>query len=448
MTHRPGAARTNAYTFAPSPRASLPGMPPSPPRTDVLVVGGGPAGVALASEFARRGLRVRLVAPEEPRAFAPTYGAWLDELPGWAQACLEAVWTDVRVYMTQTPTPLLRPYALLDNAALLDALLCRAGKHLTWTVGTVRGAARAGEGWEVHGQAGERWWAAVVVDAGGHAGSLRRPRHPGGAALQTAYGVVAHFDSPPISPGSTVWMDYRAEHLPATDVRAAPTFLYAMHLGGTRYLVEETSLIARPAPSRALLRERLYARLRALGALPGEIEREEWVAFPMNAAAPLPGPWLAFGSAAGMVHPVSGFQVAGALSAAPEVADAVTGALVASGPEAAVWAGWSALWPPERRAARELALLGVDALLALPGNMLPDFFRAFFGLPASEWRAFLSHGAGAGDLARTMLRVFAAAKQGVRLPLARAALRQPGVSGRGLLAVARRSDRTGGGPNG
>ncbi|EYB66908.1 lycopene cyclase, beta and epsilon [Deinococcus phoenicis] len=409
-------------------------MPAAPFLTDVLVVGGGPAGLGLAAECAAGGLSVRLVAPHPPRPFPPTYGAWLDELPAWTRACLADVWTDVRVYTGERPTPLLRPYALLDNARLLEALLTRAGLGLTWTVGTVRGAAQVGERWEVHGLGGETWHARLVVDAGGHPGSLVRPRHAGGAALQTAYGIVAHFGTPPSPPGGMVWMDYRAPQLSA-GACAAPTFLYAMHLGGSRYLVEETSLIARPGLTRPLLERRLHARLAAQGTPPHEVEREEWVAFPMNAAAPGPGPVLAFGSAAGLVHPVSGFQVAGALRDAPEVARAVASALARRGPQAAVQAGWAALWPPERRAAREVALLGVDALLTLPGERLPAFFGAFFRLPADEWRSFLAPRTDAGTLAATMLRVFGGAPNTVRASLARAALRQSGASGRALLAA-------------
>lgn len=404
-------------------------------RTDVLVVGGGPAGLALAAELAARGLSVRLVAPQPPRSFPATYGAWLDELPPLARACLAEVWSDVRVYTGDHATPLLRPYALLDNARLLEALLARAGEGLSWTVGTVRAVCREGEGWTVHGAGGERWRARLVVDAAGHGGSLTRPRHPGGAALQTAYGIVAQFDSPPAPPGGMVWMDYRASHLPPAEVQATPTFLYAMHLGGTRYLVEETSLIARPGLTRDLLRRRLYARLAAQGTSPGEIEAEEWVAFPMNAAAPAPGPLLAYGSAAGLVHPVSGFQLADALRRAPEVAHAVAHALAAGGPGAAVQAGWAALWTPERRAAREVALIGVDALLALPGEQLPAFFSAFFELPAAQWHAFLAPGTEAGALARVMLRLFAHAPNRVRVPLAQAALGQVPASGRALRAA-------------
>lgn len=411
-------------------------MPSAPLPTDVLVVGGGPAGVALAAGFAACGLRVRLVALHPPRPFPPTYGAWLDELPAWARTCVANVWTDVRAYTGEAATPLLRPYALLDNARLLGTLLARGGDRLTWTVGTVRGAKRVGEGWKVHGTGGETWCAHVVVDAAGHAGSLTRPQHAGGAALQTAFGLVAQFDRPPAPPGGMVWMDYRAPHLSYPEMSEAPTFLYAMHLGGDRYLVEETSLISRPGLPRGLLERRLHARLAALGTPPREVEAQEWVAFPMNAVAPGPGPVLAFGSAAGLVHPVSGFQVAGALHDAPLVARAVASALVQEGSTAAVQAGWEALWPPERRAAREVALLGVDALLGIPGEQLPAFFGAFFGLSAPEWHAFLAPRTEAGALARTMLRLFAGAPNAVRLPLVRAALGQPGPSGRALLAAA------------
>ena len=403
--------------------------------TDVLVVGGGPSGLALAAELTARHLSVRVVAPHPPRPFAPTYGAWLDELPTWAQACTAQVWTDVRVYTGPKPTPLMRPYALLDNTRLLDTLLERAGGRLRWTQGRVTGAAQRDGRWHVQGEAGEGWTARLVVDASGHGGLLRPTRFGGGAALQTAYGIVAHFQRPPSPPGAMVWMDYRAAHLDRAEVRTEPTFLYAMHLDGDRYFVQETSLVARPAPSRDFMAARLYARFEALGTPPHGTESDEWVAFPMNAPAPAPGEVLAFGAAAGLVHPISGFQVAGALNDAPRVAEAVAVAL-RRGEDAAA-AGWDALWPPERRAAREVHLLDLGALLELPGDRLGEFFAAFFRLPAADWHAFLAPQTGVGRLARSMLRVFAHAPNTVRLPLARAALKHPGVSLRALREAAR-----------
>nr|WP_255638938.1 lycopene cyclase family protein [Deinococcus betulae] len=405
----------------------MPAVPTSL-HTDALVIGGGPAALALSAELGRQDLTVRVVAPHPPRAFPATYGAWWADLPPWAQACAAQVWSDVRVYTGPQPTPLLRPYALLDNAALLRAMQARGGAPL-WTAGQVRAAEQTPTGWRVAGQSGETWTARVVIDASGHQPALRPAQHPGGAALQTAYGVTARFDRPPSAPGAVVWMDYRTPH----GQHPEPTFLYAMHLGGDRYFVEETSLVARPAPTRAWLRSRLHARLAAQGTPAREVLAEEWVAFPMNAAVPPPAGPLAYGAAAGMVHPISGFQVAGALRDAPGVAAAVAGTLRAGTDPAA--AGWAALWPPERRAARSTHLLGVQALLNLPPGALPTFFGTFFALPPAQWQAFLDPHTPAGPLARTMLRLFAQFPNLVRLPLARAALAHPATSLESLAAA-------------
>ncbi|GAA0500382.1 lycopene cyclase family protein [Deinococcus depolymerans] len=411
--------------------------PPGPSATDALIVGAGPAGLALAAELGARHLNVRVLAPDPHAPFPATYGAWLDDLPGWAaRSCVAQVWTDVRVYTATPPTPLLRPYALLDNAALRGALLGRAGPHLTLQAAQVTRAERHARGWTVHGtHAGQpaSWNAPLVIDASGHRPALlpHPDRHPDGAALQTAYGIVATFDRPPSAPGAAVWMDYRTPHGPHRDA----TFLYAMHLGGDRYFVEETSLIARPAPTRQALEARLHARLRAQGTPPREILSDEWVSFPMNTAAPAPDGVLAFGAAAGLVHPISGFQVSGALRDAPAVADAIAGALRDGGDPAQ--AGWDVLWTPERRAARAVHLLGVQALLNLPASALPAFFGAFFALPPTRWHAFLDPRTPPGPLARTMLRLFAHAPAHVRLPLARAALGHAGTSLHALNAAAR-----------
>lgn len=423
--------------------------------TDVLMVGAGPAGLALAAALAELNLSVRVVAPHGPKPFPATYGAWWDELPDWVRLCAKQVWTDVRVYTGPMPTPLLRPYALLDNQKLLEALLKRAGTGLIWTRGQVISATthnKVGDLTQVQGISGETWSARLVIDAAGHGGLLNPTAFLGGPALQTAYGIVAEFKRPPSAVGAVVWMDYRAEFLSKAEVQRLPTFLYAMHLQDNVYFVEETSLIARPAPSKEQLKQRLYARLQANGTPPLKIYETEWVSFPMNAAAPdllkvghrqmghrQTGSILSYGAAAGMVHPISGFQVAAALNNAPHVATAIALALSTSenATENAVAAGWQALWPQSRRAAREIHLLDVESLLNLPSAALPAFFEAFFKLPAEDWQAFLSPTTEAGALAKIMLKVFAGAPNAVRGSLVKTALQSSGASLRALLAAAK-----------
>lgn len=406
---------------------------PGAEHSDVLIVGGGPSGTALAAELARRGLDVRVLAPHPPGPYPATYGAWLDDLPRWVRSCVAQVWADVRVYTGAPPTPLLRPYALLDNAALQRTLHARAGALLRWTVGRAVAAESSVEGTVVHSAGGERWTARLVVDASGHGGTLVPTTYPDGPAFQTAWGITATFDRPPVAPGAMVWMDYRDSGLTG----AVPTFLYAMHLGGDCYFVEETSLIARPGLDRAALEARLHARLSAAGTPPREVLATEWVAFPMNGALPTPTVVLPFGAAAGLVHPISGFQVSAALRLAPAVAGAVHAAL-SSGADP-VQAGWNLLWPAERRAARDVHLLGVRALLGLPGPALPEFFQTFFNLPPAQWHAFLDPQTPAGTLSRIMLRLFAAAPPRVRRSLARAGMAEAGVSAQALWAAMKTS---------
>ena len=60
-----------------SPLADV--LPPlaSGETVDALVVGAGPAGLAVAAEMAKRGVSVGLIAPDTP--FVNNYGVWLDE---------------------------------------------------------------------------------------------------------------------------------------------------------------------------------------------------------------------------------------------------------------------------------------------------------------------------------------------------------------------------------
>ncbi|MCI2418509.1 lycopene cyclase family protein [Saccharopolyspora sp. K220] len=368
---------------------------------DVVVVGGGPAGRAAAAACSDTGLRVTLVDPAPRRVWPHTYGTWRDELPASVPStALASVQQRMLVHGTD-PHEWRRPYAVLDNTALW--------KHF-WRADVVEvtGRAMAAEhgptGSTVVLKDGRRIAAAVVVDATGPAKALSggRPAHT--SAQQTAVGWVVNAAAaePFCGPDTGVFMDWR----PAPQTRGGwPTFLYAVHLGPDRVLLEETSLARRPALPLALLRRRLAGRLAAAGLDEAERIDEERVRFPVDDQLPRPGRVIPFGAAAGFVHPATGFSVATSLRRAPWLAAAISAGLP-SGPAVAARASWSILWPPNAVAAHVLRHRALRALLSLPPDLVPVFFEAFFRLDEPHRREFLAAEASPAGTAAAMSALF------------------------------------------
>lgn len=348
--------------------------------TDVLVVGGGPAGRALAGACVARGLDTLLVdrAPDAP--WRATYGAWRDDLPGDLPASAVAANARGRA-IARTAHDLARDYAVLDVRGLrahLDSRLTRVREGRV--VGLDRGAVLLSDG--------TRLPAGTIVDAGGRHSPLRRDRPRSTPAEQTAYGVVvsAATAAPLVEPGSALFMDWRRDH----GEPGWPTFLYAVPLGRGRVLLEETSLARRPGLAIPVLRRRLYARLAQHGVhvpVGAPIER---VRFPVDVPRHATPGVLGFGAAAPLVHPASGFSLGDAFRLAP----AVAAAIAAGGRTAAA----RVLWPHRARLVHRLRHVGLEALLRMPPEEVPDFFEVFLGLPDRHRRAYLS---GREDLAGT-----------------------------------------------
>ena len=350
--------------------------------TDVLVVGGGPAGRALAAECGSRGLATTLVDPAPDAPWRATYGAWLDELPAGLPA--PAATAEGRV-IARTAHALDRTYAVLDVPALrahLDARLATAGVRVV--AGRVTGHAHDGPSGRMEGVLadGIRLAADVLVDAGGHRAPLRAGRIPrrAVAAEQTAHGVVvdAATAAPIVGPGEALFMDWRPDH----GEPGWPTFLYAVPLGSGAVLLEETSLARRPGLPLPVLRRRLHARLARHGIAPPTDAPVERVRFPVDRPRHATPGVLGFGAAAPLVHPATGFSVAEALRLAPSVADA----LARGGLDAAQ----HHLWPARAVAVHRLRRIGLEALLRMPAEAVPAFFETFFALPERHRRAYLS----------------------------------------------------------
>ena len=385
---------------------------------DVLIVGAGPAGIALAGECTRLGLDTGLLDPASDRPWTATYGMWSRELPADLPASVVAARAAGRA-IGRTEHQLGWEYSVLNVPALQA--------HLTDRLGAVRmhrgravasptpGVVALSDGSELH--------AAVVVDAGGQ----RRPLDPAtppstAAAAQTAYGVVvdAHEATTLAAPGEALFMDWRADH----GESGWPTFLYAVPLGGGRILLEETSLARRPGLPLTALRRRLQARLARHGIVVPEDAPTEKVAFPLDQPRHRVPDVLGFGAAAPLIHPATGFSVASALRLAPRVADALA-ANLPQGQEAALAAARGIVWSRSARAIHRFRRIGLEALLRMPADEVPDFFDTFFSLPSAYRWTYLTSRDDVMGTAVAMGHLFRIANPRLRGHLVGSAVRPP-----------------------
>jgi lycopene beta-cyclase len=349
---------------------------------DVLIVGAGPAGWALAGACARLGLETVLADPAPAAPWRATYGLWADELPGLPRSAVAAApRRSVAAGLTEHVVP--RDYLIVDNQGLREAFADARVEVLT---GRVERAVSGKSGTTVVLADGRRIAAGVVVDASGARRVLSGGPSRRTGAEQTAVGVVLEVaDAERVVPGAgetALFMDWRRAW-PGAD----PTFLYSLPLGGGRVLVEETSLARRPGLGHDVLDTRLRARFAAAGITPGG--RVERVRIPLDTPLPRRSPIVPFGVTAGLVHPATGYSLAGSLRLAPLVASALAAGLARS-PAAATEAARHELWSPASRAVHALRKRGLNALLGMSSAELPEFFELFFGLPVERQRAFTS----------------------------------------------------------
>jgi lycopene cyclase-like protein len=405
--------------------------------TDVLVVGAGPAALAIAAELAEQGLALAVLAASDRREPWPnTYGIWGDEVDALGLGhLLEHRWSHTCSYFgsgssdpadpANIPTRHGRDYGLFDKARLQQYWLERcAAAGVQWLRGLAQELTLA------DGRSQVRYAAAadaaliearLVVDASGHQAVFVQRPDRGAVAGQAAYGVVGRFSAPPVEPGQFVLMDYRANHLTEAERQAPPTFLYAMDLGGGRFFAEETSLALAPPVPFDVLKQRLERRLAHRGVAIEQVEHEEFCLFPMNLPLPdLDQPVLGFGGAASMVHPASGYMVGSLLRRAPAVATAVAGGLrgdPAASSAKLAQAGWQALWPLELRRKHALYQFGLEKLMRFSEPQLRAHFATFFSLPEAQWYGFLANTVSVPELVAAMVQLFAKAPWSVKAGL-------------------------------
>ncbi|HEY9625645.1 MAG TPA: lycopene cyclase family protein [Crinalium sp.] len=394
---------------------------------DALVIGSGPAGLAIAAALCDEGLNVAGLAPVPPPVeWSNTYGIWCDELePMNLTHLLSHRWQNSVAYAAQQTIALGRDYGLFDNTKLQTYFLerCDRGK-MVWHQGTAAAVEHLADRSCVITTEGTTLTAKIVIDASGHKPALLKRPKSERIAYQAAYGIVGKFSSPPIESQQFVLMDYRADHLSPDERKAPSTFLYAMDLGNDVFFVEETSLANSPAVTFEVLQQRLEKRLAFRGVQIKEVQHVEYCLFPMNLPLPpLKQTVMGFGGAASMVHPASGYMVGALLRRAPGVAKTIARAVENLDDPPAIMAtsAWQTLWSSDERRKRALYLFGLENLMRFDEQTLQAFFASFFQLPRSQWSAFLANTLSTPEMLQTMVNLFGYTTNDVRWNLMRSA---------------------------
>jgi lycopene cyclase-like protein len=404
------------------------------PSTQLWIVGAGPAALLLAEACVARGVRVGLLAPDPSAAWVPNYAMWLDDaIDLGVEDWLAHRWASAEARFASGTRSLDRGYALLDaRRAQLELLSrCEAGAVAIET-GTLAQIEHDSEGVSLRFEGGGELRGMLVVDASGHSSPFVQRELGPAPAYQVAWGELCSVAGP-LARERMTFMDWTDTGPEEADEQLPPTFLYAMPLPGDRMFVEETVLGARlagdPAELFPALARRLHRRLDRLGVRrigePHELER---CIIPMGTALPRGDQrTLAFGGAASMVHPATGYLVANVLRRRGRVADAIATELrdwvSPGGPSRRIW---QAIWTPDEVRAWRLYGFGLAVLCELDRAGIDKFFTEFFALSDHRWRDFVSARASAAELMGTMLRYYATASPPIRARLSAALLGREG----------------------
>lgn len=244
--------------------------------------------------------------------------------------------------------------------------------------------------------------ARVVVDATGHSLKFVKFKQGKTPAFQAAYGIQCTVTEKgyPFKSDEMLLMDFRNDHMLASQhdrnlSEKEPTFIYVMPLDegkGRRVFFEETSLVASPAMDFETLKQRLYKRLDYYGIEVESVEDEEFCLIPMGGEMPLLRQRVvAFGGAAALVHPATGYMIARALQLADKAAEIIAHELKSPGnADETAYRIWDRIWSMGRRRQRDFFNFGGEYLQNIDLATTRDFFAAFFDLPVRQWSAFLS----------------------------------------------------------
>lgn len=171
-----------------------------------------------------------------------------------------------------------------------------------------------------------------------------------------------------------------------------PSFLYAMPISQNHFFLEETCLVSKYPLSFNVLKRRLDRRIKAMGLEIKYIYDEEWSYIPVGGPLPLRNQNItAFGAAANLIHPATGYSLTRSLKNAPHMAKVIRESLKKSFKVSEVSSYiWNYLWSEENRRVASFHIFGMELLAKLNVNCINLFFLTFFKLPKYYWEGFLS----------------------------------------------------------
>eukprot|EP00928_Gymnodinium_smaydae_P071465 TRINITY_DN55035_c0_g1_i1.p1 TRINITY_DN55035_c0_g1~~TRINITY_DN55035_c0_g1_i1.p1 ORF type:complete len:461 (+),score=34.79 TRINITY_DN55035_c0_g1_i1:53-1435(+) len=422
------------------------------PIYDLVVIGGGPAGLGAAARACSRDVKVCLVDPDPDKPWHCTYCTWLHELDGsWLEPLLQpgedifdVRWPHSKVVLDEKKEIRLgKGYGRLDRHVLRNAFLrtCKqAGMEL------VKGVAvgiKHYDGWsEAVLQDASVCRGRVILDASGHytkllertdstlgeprcwqsfVGEVLRCREPHGYAVDTA--IIFDWRDP----FSLISSGGRSSNL--------QTFAYILPLDEHRIFVEETVLISPSRDSLEDIDNCLQQRKLLLGLSQAELEEpQERDAFPMGGNIPvLDQRGIGLGGSARMVHPCTGYCVAHTLRSIPAVIDdLIEGLATQNCPKSVALSFWANVWSEDKLRTSVIHSMGAEVLMKLDRASFGSFFCAFFDLSADMWMGFLDRTHTTKSLVFTFFKMFMRAPLRIKLLLARTgigfAIRRPLVS--------------------
>ncbi|KAM1804099.1 hypothetical protein ACFX12_030004 [Malus domestica] len=405
---KPESLHFDLHQFDPSTRS----------RLDVIIIGTGPAGLRLAEQLSRYGIKVCCVDPSPLSMWPNNYGVWVDEFENLnLESCLDKIWPMASVHVNDSKIKFLdRPYGRVSRkklkTLLLERCLCNGVQFHRAKV------------WKIEHEEfessilcddGNELKASLIVDASGFASSFIEYEKPRNHGYQIAHGILAEVEEHPFDLDKMLLMDWRDSHLGnepylRTSNSRFPTFLYAMPFDSNLVFLEETSLVSRPVLSYMEIKKRMVARLRHLGIRVKRVIEEEKCLIPMGGPLPrIPQRVMAIGGTSGVVHPSTGYMVARTMALAPVLAEAIAECLGSTRMirgQPLYHRAWNGLWPIERRCTRDFYSFGMETLLKLDLNGSRSFFDAFFDLDPYYWQGFLSSRLSLRELALLSLSLF------------------------------------------